>query len=176
MEHREEPTPRHSWHLRRERFVWEQNAVVYFPLGGDSIPACYSSLFAVEAPIPTSILESILRFSLQTQSRPYPMGKGGNTNWPILVMSRLRILGEYTVTGCLWTMPSLCICWLNWTATGLPLVAPYNYPGLPWFFFSFTDFSSLICFMASRNFLKLLFVDVGAIIFRNFCVVGVFSF
>lgn len=93
---REEPTPRHSWHLRWERFIWEQNAVVYFPLGGDFIPACYPSLFAVEAPIPMSILESSLRFSLQTQSQPYPMGKSGNTNWPILVMSRLRILGEYT--------------------------------------------------------------------------------
>lgn len=54
--------------------------MMYFPLGRASIIVCYPSLTAVEALIP--ILESILRFSLQTPSQLYPMGKSGSPNGP----------------------------------------------------------------------------------------------
>lgn len=70
----------HSWPSGRERFLWEENAVMYFTLGGASSPACDPSLSAVEALIP--LLESILRCSLQTRSQPYPTGKSGSPNWP----------------------------------------------------------------------------------------------
>lgn len=74
----EEPTSRHSCPSGRESFLWKQNAVMYFPLGGASTSACYPSLSAVEALIP--ILELILRFSLQTKSQPDSMGKSGSLN------------------------------------------------------------------------------------------------
>lgn len=66
----------HSWPSGRERFPWEENAVMYLPLGEASSPACDPSLSALQV----LNLESVLRWSLQTRSQPYPMGKSGSPN------------------------------------------------------------------------------------------------
>ena len=52
--------------------------MMYIPLGGASICACYLSLPAVEVLI--FIIKSILRLSLQTRLQPYFLTKRGNPN------------------------------------------------------------------------------------------------
>lgn len=158
----EEPTPRHSWPSGRERFLWEQNAVMCFPLGGASSPACYPSSSAVVAPRP--ILESIFRFSLQPA-----LSYGQKWQPKLTKMSKWSLLGEY------WSLvafdPILLFVYidLTWTATRLPQSLPLHtlvYPGI-----LFHRFPSSICFLAPRKSSNFLFVNNTAVIFQSFCFV-----